>query len=227
MVHESIGSNGGIDAIRDGVIDIGLSSRPLRPVETRSGLQAFPYARVAIVFATSLDVPHTDLTRRSVLDLYSGRQPSWSTGDDVMVFLREATDSGNRTAYALIPGFAAVEAALRDANPWRVLYRDREMQDALLGTPGSIGLFDQGAIVSQRLPLRVLAFNGVTPSPATLTDGSYTLQKTLAFVLPSAPSSLARDFIAFAYSPAGRRYIEDGGYLALPPPPPFTRRKAP
>src|SRR4051812_8497016 len=51
IVHESIGSSGGVRAVRDGAVGVGLISRPLTAEEEGYGLTVTPYARVAVVVA--------------------------------------------------------------------------------------------------------------------------------------------------------------------------------
>ncbi|TPV95433.1 MAG: hypothetical protein B7733_10035 [Myxococcales bacterium FL481] len=219
-VHPSIGSGGGLAALRDGVIDVALVSRDPRPEELGAEFKVVPYAQAAVVFAAHPDVPVDRVHSRDLLALYTGIQPSWHDGQPVVVLLREPGDSGTQAALLAIEGFAAADRRARQRPSARVLYRDREMQQALTNTPGAIGLFDLGTVRLEQLPLRVLAYEEHVPSLATLRDGSYPLTKTLAFVVrhPSSPS-VAR-FLAFVRSPVAQRIIEDGHYLALLSPPP-------
>lgn len=59
-VEPSIGSGGGIAAARDGVVDLGLVSRPLRPEES-AGLERVDLARDAVILAAAVDVPVDEL----------------------------------------------------------------------------------------------------------------------------------------------------------------------
>src|SRR5512147_1122216 len=70
-VEPSIGSGGGIAAARDGAIDLGLVSRPLRPEEA-TGLERVDLARDAVVLAAAADVPLDDLASRDLHRLYRG-----------------------------------------------------------------------------------------------------------------------------------------------------------
>ncbi len=219
-VHESIGSGGGARAAADRAIELGLISRPLKPHEYELGLDTIPYARVAVVFAANPSVPVRGLTRSMVLDLYSGRQTHWSDGSPVIVLQREPGDSSHLAAHTVIPGFAEVDEAAWATRRWRVLYSDRAMQEALLSTPGSVGLFDRGLVAIQDLPLALLEYEGKRARLDTMRDGSYPLSKELAFVLPTdQPDPLALEFIAFVFSSEGQAVIDASGYLPLEPPP--------
>lgn len=219
VVHESIGSSGGLAALRDGVIDVALVSRPAREGELGPEFRVVPYARAAVVFAAHVDVPIRRVTVDDVIALYTRQRTTWRTNHAVKLLLREPGDSGTQAVLAAISGFADADAVARRHADARVLYRDGDMQDALLNTSGAIGLFDLGIVQLERLPIRVLAFDEVVPSLDTLRDGSYPLTKTLSFVVREPLDPTVARFLAFVDSPAGRAQIEAGGYLPLPPSP--------
>jgi phosphate transport system substrate-binding protein len=64
--------------------------------------------------------------------------------------------------------------------------------------------------------LRVLALDGVTPGVDTLRSGIYPLHFDVVLVSRSKPSGLAKEFIDFVGSPAGRKVIEAMGSLPIP-----------
>jgi phosphate transport system substrate-binding protein len=218
-VHESIGSGGGVDATLDRAIDIGLISRPLKPSEGDEGLVAIPYARVAVVVAANPSVPLRKITRAELLDLYAGRETFWSDGSPVELLKREPGDSSHLAMYAAVPEFEAVDAEAWASERGRTLLTDRAMQEALIMTPGAVGLFDLGLALSQDLPISVLEFEGLRPNEESVRSGAYPVFKDLAFVVPSDdPDPLAMEFISFVFSSEGQELIRDGGYVPLDPP---------
>jgi phosphate transport system substrate-binding protein len=218
-VHESIGSGGGVNATLDRAIDVGLISRPLAPKERDGGLVAIAYARVAVVVATNPSVPLRNITRAELLDLYAGRATFWQDGSPVELLKREPGDSSHIAMYAAVPEFEAVDADAWASDRGRPLLTDRAMQEALVMTPGAVGLFDQGLAVSQNLPIAVLEFEGQRPNEESVRSGRYPIFKDLAFVLPSDdPDPLAAEFIAFVFSTEGQELIRQSGYVPLDPP---------
>lgn len=215
VVHASVGSGGGIKALRDGVIDIALVSRPLSEGEREQGLVATPYARVPVVVAVHTSVPDDAITSAELVAIYEGSQRTWSNGTRVAVLQRERGDSSHMAFDRLVPGFRETNESAYQESRWRVLYRDDSMREALADTRGAIGLFGQGAIPPS-LPIEALAVDGVHPSPETVRDGSYPFYKDFAFVTRGSPEGDAATFIAFALSEDGRRIIEEGGALPLP-----------
>ena len=218
-VHESIGSGGGVRATSDRAIEIGLISRTLEPRESERGLVALPYARVAVVLAANPSVSVRGVDRQGLLDLYAGRREHWPDGSPVVLLQREPGDSSHAAVYAAVPEFESVDEAAWEAGRGRKLFHDRAMQEALISTPGAVGLFDQGLALIQELPIIVLEFENLRPTKEAVAAGDYPLFKDLSFVLPSEEADpLALEFIAFVYSAEGQRIIDESGYVPLEPP---------
>jgi phosphate transport system substrate-binding protein len=215
VVHSSIGSRGGVRACADGRIHLGLISRPIQEQERRFGLKVIPYARVAVVVAAHPTVPADRLTIAEVLDLYRGRRTHWRDSSRVVVLQRERGDSSHLAFGRVFGQFAAVDEQARRKGRFRVLFSDRAMQESLVATRGAVGLFDHGAIVSQRLPLKQLTLAKARPSLAALQEGRYPVYKDLAFVAVEPLAGWAARFVSFVFSPAGRKMIRQNGYLPL------------
>ncbi len=228
-VHASVGSTGGILAARDGAVDLGLISRPLKGQEQDYGLQWVAYAQVAVVFAAHPTVPGHSLSHEEILALYGGEQKRWRDGSEVVVLQREAGDSAHVIAAQALVAFAEVDATARNHRRWRILYHDRAMQEALVGTPGALGLFDRGGATLQDLPVKVMALGGVEPTEANVRSGTYPMRKTLAFVGPVTLRPVARRFVDFVASARGQALIRRSGYIPVHPPveSPSTERGTP
>ncbi|MEZ4454763.1 MAG: substrate-binding domain-containing protein [Nannocystaceae bacterium] len=213
IVFESIGTTGGITAVSDGVIDLGLASRPLRPKEEALGLVVIPYAQVAVTVAVNLGVADDGITHRELVDLYAGRRRSWSDGSPAVVLLRERGDSSHLVFEERWDDFkAAVDDAHR-AGRWRVLFEDRALHEALVSTPGGVGLFDLGSTRAQGLALKALAVDGYPPTEENIRAGRYPFVKELSFVSAEQPTGLAAEFLEFVRSSDGQTILRERGYL--------------
>ncbi len=219
VVHDSIGSTGGIRAASDGVIDIGLTSRPLAADET-AGLLVTGYARAAVVVAVRADSPDTSISTATLLEIYRGTRTTWPDGRPIVVIQRERGDSSHRSIARGLPGFDEANAVAWRTRRFALVYSDRAMEARLIRTRGGVGVADLGVISAQRLPLRGLGLDGVRPSPAAVASGTYPFFKDLRFVHRRPISPAVASFLSFAASPAGRAVIRDAGYLPLPLDPP-------
>ncbi len=214
-LYQSIGSTGGIQAVLDKNIDIGLISRVPREQEKDPKLTFLPYARVAVVVAVHPDVPEKNITKTALLAIYKGKQRHWSNGQRIVVLQRERGDSSHRAVSRVIPSFQKVNDDAYRLQQWRVLYQDSEMQRALMNTPGSIGLFNLGAILSQKLAINYLSIHGVRPSLQTLRLGSYPFHKEFSFVIAGRLRGIPRKFVQHVFSTTGKKLMREHGYLPL------------
>lgn len=216
VVFDSIGSTGGIHAAYDDVVDFGLVSRPLRDSEVALNLVVAPYARVPVVVAVNLGVPDDSISLPELLDIYAGRRPTWSDGTPIVVIQREPGDSGHQAVQDVLPEFAAINAAAYREARWRVVDSDQAMQEALSITAGAVGIFDLGAIVLQRLPVKPLRIDDIEPSEASVQSRRYPFSKDLALVSVEPPVGAPAEFLRFIDGEHGRRLMRASGYIPLP-----------
>ena len=206
-VEPSIGSGGGIAAARDGAVDLGLVSRPLRAEES-TGLERVDLARDAVVLAAAADVPLDDLSSADVHRLYRGELRG------VTVLLRDDAESANTALESVHPGLAEERRRSAASGRFRVLDHDDAMALALLTTPRAVGVFSLAAI---RPPLRVLRIDGITPSSESLARGAWRAGRTLGVVFRPERHDRVMPFLALARSERGRALIRSLGYLPLEP----------
>lgn len=214
VIHDSIGSGGGVRALLDGAVELAIVSRPLAPTERELGLVETPYARVPVVFAVNASVTEVELEPDEILAIFSGERTRWSDGSPIVVLLRERGDSSHRAVAAELEGFAEVSERAWDDDRFRVLYHDDDMREAIAATPGAIGLYGQGAI-PPGVPIRGLRVSGAEPTVKAMVAGAYPFSKDLLFVSRGPPTGAAQRFVAFSHSVAGREVVAAMGGFPL------------
>lgn len=213
-IPPSIGSAGGVTAATAGAVDIGMVSRPLTREEAGKGLVYRPFARTAIVFAASPSVPDRDLSSADIIAIYRGQKDRWKDGRKIVVLTRESRDSAIGVLRGKIPGFDKAYETSHEKRFWTTLYTDQEMNLALSRSRDVLGITDRGAVMAEKIPVRMLSLNGVEPSDSNVRSGRYPLFKTLAFVhRTKGLSRNATSFIQFVFSEKGRKLLKDYGYL--------------
>jgi phosphate transport system substrate-binding protein len=204
-VEPSIGSSGGIAATREGAIDLGLVSRPLRPDEA-PGLERVDFARDAVVLAAAADFPLDELSSAEVHRLYRGELSG------LTLILRDEAESANAALESTLPGLAEERRSSAASGRFRVLDHDDAMALALATTPRSVGLFSLAAV---RPPLRALRLDGLTPSNDSVARGTWRAVRTLGVVFRPERRDRIAPFLALASSERGRAMIRSLGYLPL------------
>lgn len=215
-VHPGIGSLGGIRAAVDGVITLGLVSRPLSAAERRALPVSIPYARVAVVVAANPGVPRGSLTRAELLELYRGVRVRWSDNSPVVVLQRERGNPDHQALGRVLPAFAAVNDEAYRRQRWRVLYHDADMQRELQSIHGALGLLDMGAIKARHLALKILQVEGAVPSEQNVARGTYPYYKDLTLVSRGPLTGTAARLVEFIFSAEGRSLIRARGHVPLP-----------
>jgi phosphate transport system substrate-binding protein len=210
LVAESIGSGGGVRATWDGAVDLGMVSRPLNAEELRLGLTVVPVGRDVVVLAGHPDLAIEGISGDELRALHGGAQPLGNT--PVTLLLRDRDESANAALDAMVPGMRALREQAYGGGRLRVLYHDDAMGEALASTRDAVGVFSLAAIQSRRLPLKVLALDGVRPSPASVADGSWKATRPLSFVMRPDRAAHVRLFLEHCASAEGRAIVAAGGY---------------
>lgn len=216
VVHDSIGSTGGIRAVIDGVIGIGLIARPLQPHERARELSVVAYARVPITLLAHPDVRDTAISSHELLSSLRGQDARWGDGSPRVWLLRERGDAGSTVVGRHVRGFAEASEAAVSARRYRVVYHDDELTRALLGLPGSIGIADLPQARANAPTARILALDGREPTVEAVRAGTYPLFKDLSFVVRDMTDPSVARFLAFAATDEGRAVIEATGAVPLP-----------
>ena len=208
--YNPTGSGAGITAVQEGTCDIGLSSRALKDEEKAAGLQETVLAYDGIAIIVHPDNPVSDLTLEQIAQLYTGEITNWKDvgGNDAQVVLigREAA-SGTRDGFESITG-------TKDKCQYRQeLTSTGDVITTVSQNPDAIGY---ASLASIKDSVKALNVDGVTPSEASVKDGSYKVQRpfVLVTVEGKALSSAAQSFFDYASSADAADIIAKAGAVA-------------
>ncbi|MDA8134917.1 MAG: substrate-binding domain-containing protein [Desulfobacteraceae bacterium] len=213
----SIGTKGAIKAVTDGAITLGLVSRPLKEEEKNLGLVEHPYARVAIIVGAHSSVQEDTITTRQLIEIFKGTRTTWKDGNPIIVQAREKSDSGFLVLQAALPGFREVYTESHDAKRWTLYFNDQDANRALSNTPYAIGVTDLGMVATEHLRVKALKLDGIAPDMERVRNGTYPLSRTLSFIYrPELLPDEAKRFLGFVSTEAGKKILQENGYLPLP-----------
>ena len=208
--YNPTGSGAGITAVQEGTCDIGLSSRALKDEEKAAGLQETVLAYDGIAIIVHPDNPVSDLSIEQIAQLYTGEITNWKDvgGNDAQVVLigREAA-SGTRDGFESITG-------TKDKCQYRQeLTSTGDVITAVSQNPDAIGY---ASLASIKDSVKALNVDGVTPSEASVKDGSYKVQRpfVLVTVEGKALSPAAQAFFDYALSADAASIISAAGAVA-------------
>ena len=208
--YNPTGSGSGITAVQEGTCDIGLSSRALKDEEKAGGLKETVLAYDGIAIIVHPDNPVSDLSIEQIAKLYTGEITNWKDvgGNDAEVVLigREAA-SGTRDGFESITG-------TKDACQYRQeLTSTGDVITAVSQNPDAIGY---ASLASVKDTVKALNVGGVTPSEATVKDGSYLVQRPFVLVTVEGKdlSPAAQAFFDYALSADAASIISAAGAVA-------------
>jgi phosphate transport system substrate-binding protein len=211
VVHDSIGSTGGVRAVHDGAVDVGVITRPLHDHETALGLRIIPIARVPAVAIAHPEVRDEGLSSEDLLAIYRGERARWSDGTPLVALLRERGDSSHAAIGRVLPEFRAVNDDAIASRRFRILYHDEELVRAVLAIRGAFGISDTALVRSHATSPRILAIDGRMPDAGAVGEGGYPYIKPLSLVFRGALGPEARAFVDFARSEEGARVLASLG----------------
>ena len=210
FTYNPTGSGAGITAAQEGRCDIGLSSRALKDEEKAGGLKETVLAYDGIAIIVNPENPVNDLTLDQIAKLYIGEITNWKDvgGNDAEVVLvgREAA-SGTRDGFESITG-------TKDKCQYRQeLTSTGDVITAVSQNPDAIGY---ASLASIKDSVKALNVDGVTPSEATVKDGSYKVQRPFVLVTVEGKelTPVAQKFFDYITSPDAAAIIAKAGAVA-------------
>jgi phosphate transport system substrate-binding protein len=172
----------GLDAVNEGSADIAGSARgPMPDREEEKQLTFYPVVWDALVLITSPKNPVNNVTLKQLYDIYLGRLTNWKElgGEDAPINL-----------YAVASPLDGIEYSLRKllyhhgdqaVSVPRLYVNVEKLEEGVAIDPHALGV-SLLASVNNNHGVKRLAVEGLSASPATITDGSYPLY-TLLFLV--------------------------------------------
>ncbi len=211
-VLPSLGSGGGIKALIAGAVDIAVSARPLKDKERAHPIVDQYYGRTPIAFAVHGAPEVAGISSAEILEIYRGSRRNWPGGTSIRLVLRPSSETDFARIAEEIDGLRDSYENARKIPGIPIAYNDAENVEFLGSIAGAIGTVTLSQFLAEKLPLRLLALDGVEPSVANLQSGAYHTWKGYWYVTAAQPSEAVQRFLAFAMSADGRMVLERTGH---------------
>jgi phosphate transport system substrate-binding protein len=212
-VVPSLGSSGGIAAVRDGALDFSISSRELRSEEVAETLRAIHFATSPFGLASSNRAPG-DLKRTEVAAFYADVKSTWPDHTPVRVILRPRSESDTTLLGLTFPGMVAAIAAMHAHRDIPVAPTDQDNVRTAERIDGSLVATSLTQVLMEKPRLQFVSIDGVSPSIENMALGSYPYGKKFYLVLSARHNPTVDRFLEFIRSPSGERLLRQTGNLA-------------
>ena len=202
------GSTAGVQAVRSGVAQIGMSSRELTAKE--QDIYSIMIARDAIAIIVHLKNPVKDLSLGRAREVFAGRVRNWRDlgGEDRRIILVTREEgSGTREAFQkMVMGKDAIalEALVQDSNG--------AIRQVVSGDAHAIGYISLG-LVNEKV--RALSISGVEPSADNVINEKYALVRPFLFLFNGQPTGEVKSFLEFVMSPESQRLLSKEGLVSV------------
>lgn len=211
------GTNAGIQNLIDGQVSLAVSSRPLKPEELQSGLQAVPIARDALAIAVGVDNPYKGgLTLDQLKQIFQGRITNWSEvgGPDLPIrVINRSPDSGTYTFFQDVVLFG--EPFAPDGP--NVTTAQQDETTPLLRALGQNGItYSTVTQIVNQQTVRIVPIDGISPTDQNaVKTGAYPISRVTYLVVPQQTSPAVKQFIELALSPQGQQTVQRLGFTPL------------
>lgn len=214
-VYPSLGSSGGIKAVLDGALDIGLSARALKQEEIGMGGNALELARTPLIFFANNSVTENGLTFQELERIYKGQSLYWPDGAPIRLVLRPEGETDTNIIRKVSPSMeqAIVESLSREG--MNVAITDQENASIIEKTAGALGLGTLTQILSENRQVKILSLNGMKPSVEGLINDSYVWSKSIFLITTGSLSPATHKFKEFIDSETGREIMHKYGNMIV------------
>ena len=202
------GSSAGIQAVRTGAAEVGMSSRNLMKGE--SDLISIPIIYDAIAVIVHRENPLGDLTLDQIRKIFSGELTRWSEmggKDRIITLVTREEGSGTREAFqTLIMGKKEISlgALVQDSNG--------AIRQVVSDDRNAIGYISLG-LVNERV--KAVKIEGIEPSVENIREHRYKIVRPFLFVFTSEPRGMAKEFLDYILSPAGQNLLVHEGLVSM------------
>ena len=211
FTYNPTGSGSGIQAVKEGRCDIGLSSRAFKADELAAGLKGDTLCLDGIAIIVNNENTVEDISLDDLAAIYKGEITNWSElgGEDSEIVLigREA-GSGTRD------GFESITDTKDSCKYRQELTSTGDVITTVSQNPAAIGY---ASLASVKDSVKAVKIDGVEATEETVKDGSYKIQRPFVFVIKDGEklSEAAQAFYDYAMSSEAAELIAKAEAVAI------------
>jgi phosphate transport system substrate-binding protein len=228
------GSSKGITDVINGLVDLGMASRPLKSSEQVDGIYQLPFANDGIALIMSAGNKHfsnnliPQWTMTDVLKIFNGTYRYWKevpgcTGNEQIILIGRDSNSGTRASFEEITKLDKDEEygkIISGTHEWQTIQElnsNGAVHDAVAANQDTIGYVGLGYI-DNKVDSIDLGFDGIhfyEPNAVNVKSGDYPLSRQLYIIYRYEISKNAKPFVNFILGSKGQAIIESEGFVGL------------
>jgi phosphate transport system substrate-binding protein len=219
------GSSGGISGLGDGLVQIGMSSKPLSDTDRakypKVNFKEIHIGEDAVALVVSRDVWEGGLralTKQQVRDIYEGRVKNWkevSGPDRRIAFFNKEPGRGTWEVFA---HWLCGDAKKAPQVSFPEVGGNEETRNKVASTRGAMSQLSSSWADGKTifaLALKGDAGESIEPTTANIASHKYPMSRPLFLLTNGEPKDEAKVFVDFVLSERGQALVKKHGYLAL------------
>ncbi len=207
------GSSVGITQVKEGVVDIGMSSRDLKPEEDDGSLVDHKIALDIIAVIVHPEVGVTNLTAEQVKAIFTGQVKKWSdvggSGGDIVVVVRDKA-SGTREMFDEKALGSSKDAPVEPVASAIECNSNGMVRETVASTKNAIGYISIGYVDET---VKTVKYNDVEPTLSEAKADRYPLSRYLRLFTKGEPSGAVKAFIDYMLSDSFQRDVVSKDYI--------------
>ena len=208
------GSSRGISDTEQGLVDIGMVSRPLKD-EEKGKLETFVIANDGVGIILNKDNDVKALSNEQIVKIYTGEIENWQEvgGNSASITVINKAE-GHSTLELFLKYFKLKNAQVK---PDVVIKENQQAIKTVSGNKDAIAYVSIGTAeysIADGVPIKLLPVDGVEASTKTVRDGTFPLSRPLNLVTKE-PSSLTKEFLNFAQSEEVHDLVEAQNFVPI------------
>lgn len=207
-----LGTSAGIKNVIEGISELGMASRDLKPEEEKAGVKEKEIAFDGIAVITNKKNPIKNLSLEQVKDIYTGKITNWKDvgGEDAPIVIISREDgSGTRAAFEEIMGYKANEL-IKDAT---IADGSGNIKSMVNENENAIGYMSFGYLDDS---INALTIDNIEPKAENVKNGTY--KSARSFLIVFNEETLTEDgkgFIDYILSENGQKIVKEQGLITI------------
>jgi phosphate transport system substrate-binding protein len=205
------GSSRGITDVRNGVAEVGMVSRALKPDESELGHTLIARDGVSVIVHRDNMVP--GLAKAQLVEIYTGRITNWSQvgGPDLPITV--VSKAEGRSTLEVFSDYVGL--SYKDIKAQMIIGDNQQGIQAVSTTPGAIAYVSIGTAeyeAGNGAAIRLVPLDGITPTTQAVAEGRFPMVRELNLVYKSPAAPNVQALIQHTASPKAVEIIR-GQYM--------------
>jgi phosphate transport system substrate-binding protein len=212
-VLPSLGSGGGIRALKTGALDLAVASRALSERD-KVAVNTYFLGKSPFVFAVHPATNISDVTLTYVASIYDGTISTWRDGSRIRRIIRPPYDSDWQLMHNLSARMAKSLDIAQEEEGLYLAVTDADAITYLERIRGSFGATTLTMVLAEERKVKVLSFHDIKPGVHGTDQEVYPLTKPYHLLTRNDAPLAVQQFVDFIYSAQGKEILERVGIMS-------------